>query len=98
MRGQKLKKQPGHVLDILSVLQVTIFRNVPSTWGRRLLEKEKGKERCRTFSFVLSTLYPDIMAATKGNVGAVENIIALPKFITESRMLLLPRMIAKGKC
>lgn len=51
-----------------------------------------------TFSFVLSTLYPDVMAATKGNVGAVENMTALPKFITVSRMLLLPRMIAKGTC
>lgn len=47
---------------------------------------------------MLSTLYPDIMAATKGNVGAVENMTALPKFITVSRMLLLPRMIAKGMC
>lgn len=46
---------------------------------------------------MLSVLYPDIMAATKGNVGAVENITALEKFITESRMLLLPRMIAKGR-
>lgn len=60
--------------------------------------KKKRKRQAHTFSFVLSTLYPDIMAATKGNVGAVENMTALPKFITVSRMLLLPRMIAKGMC
>ena len=45
-----------------------------------------------------STLYPDIMAATKGNVGAVENMTALPKLITVFRMLLLPSIIAKGTC
>lgn len=47
---------------------------------------------------MLRTLYPDLMAATKGNVGAVENMTVLPKFITVSRMVLLPRMIAKGTC
>lgn len=81
--------------------EVTILSN--RTIGPRLVGLlERGgeaKERYRTSSFVLSTLYPDMMAATKGNVGAVENMIPLPKFITVSRIVLLPRMIAKkGKC
>lgn len=72
---------------MLPVLRVTIFRKVETT----------NTEQRLTFSFVLSTLYPDVMAATKGKVGAVENMIALPKFMTVSRTLLLPRMIATGK-
>lgn len=49
-----------------------------------------------TLSLVPSTLYPDLMAAMKVKVGAVENMTAREKFITVSRMLLFPRMIAKG--
>lgn len=51
-----------------------------------------------TSCFVRSTLYPVLMAATKWNVGAVENMTALEKFMTVSRIILLPRMIAKGAC
>jgi hypothetical protein len=58
---------------------------------------EKGK-KTHTISFVLSTLYPDLTAATNGNVGAVENMTALPKFVIVSRISLLPRMIAEGTC
>lgn len=56
--------------------------------------KIEKREKGHTFSIVASTLYPDMMAATKGNVGAVENMTARPKLITVSRMLLLPRMMA----
>jgi hypothetical protein len=54
-----------------------------------------GDRIAHTSCFVRSTLYPVLMAATKWNVGAVENMTALEKFMTVSRMILLPRMIAR---
>jgi hypothetical protein len=61
--------------------------------------EQTGEEaEAHTICFVLSTLYPDLTAATKGKVGAVENMTALPKLMTVSRTILLPRMIAEEMC